>query len=195
MHATTSPSRFSWRIVDIVVAAVIGVAGGIIFFVGDLAYPVLSAGLGFTPGLEGLTAGFWLFAPVLGGLIIRKPGAAIFVSLVGALVEVALGSAWGTMNLWVALIQGLGAEIGIALFAYASSRVYVAVVSGAFAGLANVAVCLVLYYPGVAVVVAVVYTFAAVVSGIVFAGVLSWIVAQALAKTGVLARFPFGKTA
>ncbi len=198
MHASiTTPTvnRFAWRIVDIVIAAVIGVAGGVIFFVGDLVYTPLSAVLDVTPGLEGLTAAFWLFAPVLGGLVIRKPGAAVFVSLVAALVEVALGSTWGTMNLWVGFIQGLGAEAGIALFGYASSRLYVAIVSGALAGVANAAVCLVLYYPGVTLQVAAIYTVSAVVSGIVFAGILGLIVAQALAKTGALARFPLGKTA
>jgi energy-coupling factor transport system substrate-specific component len=195
VHAIKTTNRFSWRLIDIVVAAVLGVVAGVIFFAGDLAYTPLSAALGVTPGLEGLTAGFWLFGPVLGGLIVRKPGAAIFVSLVGALVEVALGSTWGTMNLWVGLIQGLGAEIGIAAFGYASSRVIVAIVSGALAGVANAAVCLAIYYPGVTFEVAGIYSVSAVVSGIVFAGVLSWLVANALVKTGALGRFPIAKTA
>jgi energy-coupling factor transport system substrate-specific component len=196
VHANTSSiNRFSWRIIDIVIAAVFGVVAGVIFFAGDLLYTPLSALLGVTPGLEGLTAGFWLFGPVLGGLVIRKPGAAIFVSLVGAIVEVALGSTWGTMNLWVGLIQGLGAEIGFAAFGYASSRLIAAVVAGALAGVANAAVCLPLYYAGTDVPVLVIYAISAVVSGIVLAGVLSFIVAKALSATGALSRFPIGKTA
>jgi energy-coupling factor transport system substrate-specific component len=194
VHATKSTNRFSWRLIDIVVAAVLGVVAGVIFFAGDTLYTPLLAVLGVTPGLEGLTAGFWLFGPVLGGLIVRKPGAAVFVSLVGAIVEVALGSTWGTMNLWVGLIQGLGAEIGIALFAYSSSRIIVAIVAGALAGVANAAVCLVIYYAGSTASVYAIYTASAVVSGIVFAGVLAWLVAKALAKTGALARFPIAKT-
>ena len=195
MHAIKTTNRFSWRLIDIVVAAVLGVVAGVIFFAGDTVYTPLSAVLGVTPGLEGLTAGFWLFGPVLGGLIVRKPGAAVFVSLVGAIVEVALGSTWGTMNLWVGLIQGLGAEIGIALFAYSSSRIIVAIVAGALAGVANAAVCLVIYYAGSTASVYAIYTASAIVSGIVFAGVLAWLVAKALAKTGALARFPIAKTA
>ena len=196
MHATTNtPNRFAWRIIDIVIAAVLGVVAGVIFFAGDLLYTPLSTVLGATPGLEGLTAGFWLFGPVLGGLIIRKPGAAVFVSVVGALVEVALGSTWGTMNVWVGLIQGLGAEIGFAIFGYASSRLIAAIVAGALAGVANAAVCLPLYYAGATVPVLVIYTISAIVSGIVFAGILGFIVAKALAATGALSRFPVGKTA
>jgi energy-coupling factor transport system substrate-specific component len=190
VHATASSNRFAWRLIDIVVAAVIGVVAGVIFFAGDLLYAPLSAILGVTPGLEGLTAGFWLFGPVLGGLIVRKPGAAIFVSLVGAIVEVALGSTWGTMNLWVGLIQGLGAEIGFALFAYASSRLIPALVAGALAGVANAAVCLVIYYAGSTFTVYAIYTVSAVVSGIVLAGLLGWLVARGLVKTGAVNRFP-----
>ena len=195
MHAINATNRFSWRVIDIVIAAVFGVVAGVIFFAGGLAYIPLSAILGVTPGLEGLTAGFWLFGPVLGGLIIRKPGAAIFVSLVGAVVEVALGSSWGTMNLWIALVQGIGAEIGFAIFGYKSSRLFAAIVAGALAGLANAAVCLPLYYAGVAAPVLAIYTLSAVVSGFVLAGVLSFVVAKALAATGALSRFPIGKTA
>jgi energy-coupling factor transport system substrate-specific component len=99
------------------------------------------------------------------------------------------------MNLWVGLIQGLGAEIGFALFAYSSSRLITAIVAGALAGVANAAVCLVIYYAGSTFAVYAIYSVSAVISGIVFAGILSWIVAKALAKTGALSRFPIAKTA
>jgi energy-coupling factor transport system substrate-specific component len=70
-----------------------------------------------------------------------------------------------------------------------------AIVSGALAGVANAAVCLPLYYAGADVPVLVIYTISAVVSGIVLAGVLSFVVAKALSSTGALSRFPIGKTA
>ena len=79
MTSTIAPStarRFRWRVVDIVVAAVLGVAAGLVFLAWNLAYQVpgsvLEASL---PGLQGLVNGIWLFAGVLGALIIRKPGA------------------------------------------------------------------------------------------------------------------------
>ena len=86
-RATTSRSKYRWRVVDIVVASVLGVASGIIFWAWGLAWTPLSGLLAFTPGLEGLLAGGWLFAGVLGGLVIRKPGAAIFTELVAAVVS------------------------------------------------------------------------------------------------------------
>ena len=181
---------FRWRVVDIVVAAVLGVAAGVVFWLWGLAYQPLSVILGLTPGLEGLTAGGWLFAGVLGGLIIRRPGAAIFTSVVAGVVEALLGNAWGTGNIIFALIQGIGAELGIAIFAYASSRVYVAMVSGALAGVANVIITIPLYYSGVVPMVVTVYAVSAVVSGVVLGGIFAWIVARGLARAGALARFP-----
>jgi energy-coupling factor transport system substrate-specific component len=183
-------SLFRWRVVDIVVAAVLGVAAGLVFWLWSLAYYPLSVVLGVTPGLEGLTAGGWLFAGILGGLIIRRPGAAIFTSVVAGIVEALLGNAWGTGNIIFALVQGVGAEIGIALFAYASSRVYVAMVAGALSGVANVIITIPLYYPGVVPMVVTVYAVSAVVSGIVLGGIFAWIVARGLARAGALSRFP-----
>jgi energy-coupling factor transport system substrate-specific component len=183
-------SLFRWRVVDIVVAAVLGVAAGLVFWLWSLAYQPLSVVLGFTPGLEGLTAGGWLFAGILGGLIIRRPGAAIFTSVVAGVVEALLGNAWGTGNIIFALVQGLGAEIGIALFAYASSRIYVAMIAGALSGVANVLITIPLYYSGVVPLVVTVYAVSAIVSGILLGGVVAWALARGLARAGALARFP-----
>ena len=183
-------SLFRWRVVDIVVAAVLGVAAGLVFWLWSLAYQPLSVVLGLTPGLEGLTAGGWLFAGVLGGLIIRRPGAAIFTSVVAGVVEALLGNAWGTGNIIFSVVQGLGAEIGIALFAYASSRIYVAMVAGALSGVANVLITIPLYYSGVVPMVVTVYAISAIFSGVVLGGIVAWALARGLARAGALARFP-----
>ena len=73
--ASTAPS-LRWRVIDIVTAAVLGVACGLIFAVwnqvGNAALEGLKA---ITPGLDGLATGIWLLGGTLGGYIIRKPGA------------------------------------------------------------------------------------------------------------------------
>ena len=80
-----TPGRFRWRVVDIVIASVIGVACAAVFLLWNVAYQGPSAALTpLLPGLQGLLAGPWLIAGVLGGLIIRKPGAALFVELLAA---------------------------------------------------------------------------------------------------------------
>ncbi|MFX6269949.1 ECF transporter S component, partial [Acinetobacter baumannii] len=80
--ASTTGVRLRWRVVDIVVASVIGVAAGVVFWAWGQAWTPLSTALAFLPGLEGLLAGGWLFAGVLGGLVIRKPGAALYAEVV-----------------------------------------------------------------------------------------------------------------
>lgn len=206
MHATNTiltsstpktarkPRNLRWRVVDIVVASVIGVASGLIFFAWNTAYVPLSAPLEpLLPGLQALLGGGWLFAGVLGGLIIRKPGAALYTELLAAVVSTLIGNQWGPLTLVSGLAQGLGAEIVFAAFLYANYRAYVAVLAGAGAGLALAINDLVLWYPGSATAFATIYTVSAVVSGALIAGLLSWLAMRGLAKTGALGRFAAGR--
>jgi energy-coupling factor transport system substrate-specific component len=195
---TTAPAgrsnRFRWRVVDIVVASVIGVASGLVFWLWGQAYTPLSAPLeAALPGLQALLGGGWLFAGVLGGLIIRKPGAALFTELVAAVVSAIVGTQWAALTLVSGLVQGLGAEIVFALFLYANYRVYVAVLAGMGAGLALAINDLLLWYPGAKVEFAVIYTICSLISGAVLAGLLSWLAARGLARTGALSRFASGR--
>ena len=183
-----------WRVVDIVVAAVIGVAAGLVFFAWNQLYNPLSAPLeAALPGAQSLVYGVWLIAAVLGGLIIRKPGAALFVELVAATVSALLGAAWGPLALESGLVQGLGAELVFLVFLYSNWRLYVAVLAGAASGLALAINDLILWYPGSDVAFASIYTIAAIVSGALIAGVGSWAIVRGLAKTGALSRFASGR--
>ena len=109
-----------WRVVDIVVAAIIAVASGVIFWGWDVVCEVpLNAFRALTPGFEGLLNGFWLFAAPLAAIIVRKPGAALFAETLAAFLELTLGNQWGVGgSLLIGIMQGLGAEIAFAIFAY-----------------------------------------------------------------------------
>jgi len=194
--STITRSRFRWRVVDIVVASVIGVASGVLFWLWGLAWPGLDTALSFTPGLSGLLAGGWLFAGVLGGLVVRKPGAALYAEVVAAVVSMALGTQWAFLTLVWGVVQGLAAELGFAVFLYANWRLVAALTSGAFAGIA--VALLDTNFSSVAALSAearAVYFVCAVISGIVIAGLLSWVVVRALAATGALDRFAAGREA
>jgi energy-coupling factor transport system permease protein len=202
MHVSTSaspstgvrPPRLRWRVVDIVVASVIGVAAGVVFWLWGQAWPALDTVLSFTPGLSGLLAGGWLFAGVLGGLIIRKPGAALYTEVVAAVVSMAIGTQWGFTTLIWGVVQGLAAELGFAIFLYANWRLGAALLSGALAGLA--VGTLDVFFSSVAALAVearAIYFGAAVVSGVLLAGVVSWVLARALAATGALDRFAAGR--
>ncbi|WP_104191635.1 ECF transporter S component [Cryobacterium sp. Y82] len=203
MHATTTttrpvttkkPRNFRWRVVDIVVASVIGVASGVIFWAWGLAWSPLSAILAFTPGLEGLLAGGWLFAGVLGGLIIRKPGAAVYTEVVAAVVSMLIGTQWGFSTLIWGVVEGLGAEIILALFLYTNWRLGVALLAGAGAGVAvGFLDTTFTSYAALDFGYKAVYFVSAVVSGTVLAGLLSWLAVRGLARTGALSRFAAGR--
>jgi energy-coupling factor transport system substrate-specific component len=182
-----------WRVVDIVIASVIGVAAGVIFWAWGLAYNGLSAPLDFLPGLSAILGGGWLFAGVLGGLVVRKPGAAVFTEIVAAAVSAIIGTQWGFLTLESGLVQGLGAEIIVAIFLYKRYNLGIAALSGAGAGLALAINDLIQWYPGVSTSFRAVYVVSAIVSGVVIAGVGSWYLVKALAKTGALSRFAAGQ--
>lgn len=194
--ATTARS-LRWRVIDIVTAAILGVACGLIFVawnqVGYAGYEALKAIL---PGLGGLVTGIWLLGGTLGGYVIRKPGAALFVELLAATVSMGLGSQWAIGALYSGIAQGLGAEIVFAAFVYRRFNVWVVSAAGAMAFAAEW--CLELFTEGnlaKEVSFNVVYLVSGVASGIVLAGLLAWALTNALAKTGALDRFASGRGA
>ena len=185
-----------WRVIDIVVASVIAVAVGLVYFSWNLIYSPASAPLqAALPGLQALVYGVWLIGGVLGGLIIRKPGAALYVSLVAATVSALLGSQWGLLTLESGLVQGLGAELIFLAFRYSNWRPIVAVLAGAASGLALGINDLVLWFPGATLLFAVIYISSAIVSGALIAGLGSWFLVRGLAATGALSRFASGRQA
>lgn len=197
LSGTGRPKRnLRWRVVDIVTASVLGVASGVIFWAWGLAWGPLSAALAFTPGLGGLLAGGWLFAGVLGGLVIRKPGAALYTELVAAAVSALIGTVWGFETLIWGFVQGLAAEIVFALFFYANWRLGVALLAGATTGLAvGLLDTTFTSYAALDVAAKTTYVVSAIVSGTLIAGLLSWFAVRGLAATGALSRFASGRQA
>lgn len=194
---STSAPRLNWRVVDMVTAAVLGVACGLIFLVwnqiGGIGYTVLD---GLTPGLGGLALGIWLLGGTLGGLIIRKPGAAILVEVIAASVSAALGSQWGIGTLYSGIAQGIGAEIVFAILMYRRYSATVAALAGLGAGAA--AWILELFTAGnlaMGSAFLIIYLICCLVSGLVLGGLVAWLLVKALAKTGALDRFAAGREA
>ena len=112
----------SWRGIDLITAAMLAVAFGVVFWGFDtFVYPVVSAATAGFPPLGELTLGVWLVPAVVGGLVVRRPGAALFTELVAANVELFLGNKWGLAVLLSGLLQGLGVELVLAAPAGAGS--------------------------------------------------------------------------
>lgn len=192
--ATTPRPVLRWRVVDIVVASVLGVAGGLVMTLWNLVYSPVTAPLeAVLPGLQALTYAIWLFPAVLVGLVIRKPGAALYGELVAATVSALLGGMWGWTALAWGLVQGLGAEIVFAILLYRAWGLVPAILAGMGAGVGMVVMDLSFYYAGTRPEFMVVYAVSAIVSGAVIAGLGSWLIVRGLARTGALSRFAAGR--
>ena len=196
MVTQVNPARtLNWRVVDIIVASILAVACGLVFvFWNSVGYAWFMAMDALTPGLGGVAAGIWLAGGVIGALVIRKPGAALYVETLAATVSAVFGSQWGPETLYAGLAQGLGVEIVFAIFLYRRFSLTVAVLGGIGAALgafvlelftsANIAKSLEFNL---------IYLSCLIVSGAVLAGALSFFAVKALAKTGALDRFAVGR--
>jgi energy-coupling factor transport system substrate-specific component len=100
---------------DLVIIAVLGVAFGLLNTPFGLVFQFLLASTGplgqtiFQP---------WAIGMMLAMLIVGKPGAAVLNGLVNALFQILSGNPAGLLNLGWGLANGLGIELGIALYAY-----------------------------------------------------------------------------
>lgn len=188
------PELWRWRVVDIVVASVIAVACALVFLLWNVGYEVPSTILTpLLPGVQGLLAGPWLIAGVLGGLIIRKPGAALYTELVAAIISALVGNAWGPLTIVSGLVQGLGAELIFLVFLYGVWRLPVVMLAGAGAGLACGINDRILWYAGADTLFTTVYIVSTTISGAIIAGLGAWLIARGLAATGALGRFAAGR--
>ncbi|MGC4889130.1 MULTISPECIES: ECF transporter S component [unclassified Micromonospora] len=183
-----------WRTVDIVVASVIAVAFGVVFWAWGLLWSATDAAFAFFPPAQAVLYGVWLIPAVLAGLIIRKPGAALYCETVAAIVSALLGSQWAGIVILQGLMQGIGAELAFAAFRYRSFKLPVAVLAGALTGL-GAAIFDFVYWNKAYELTSyrIPYALITIVSATIVAGFGAWVLTRALANTGVLDRFPAGR--
>lgn len=198
-HLTTTnqTAKKQWRVIDIIIAAVLGVSCGLLFWLwNSVGFAWFTAFDALTPGLGGMAVGVWLLGGVIGGLVIRKPGAAIFVEVIAAVVSSVLGNQWGIETLYSGLAQGLGAELVFAAFRYRRFTWPVAVLAGIGAGIGAYLLELVTSANyAMSLQFNIIYFSCVVVSGALLAGGLGMVLVRALAATGALDRFAVGREA
>ena len=183
-----TPSASRWRTVDIVLAAVLAVAFGAVFWQWGVVWAPLF--LGTVNPLAYLVSGVWLIPGVVAGLVIRKPGAALLTETVAAIVSALLGSVWGLDTVASGIMQGAGAELVFALTLYRSFGPITAVFAGAGAAVGEWLHDMAFYYPGIAFDVQLAYGASMLVSAAIIAGLGGWLLVRALARTGALSSFP-----
>ncbi|WEV70014.1 ECF transporter S component [Bifidobacterium sp. ESL0775] len=192
-----SKPNLKWRVVDIAVASVIGVASALIYWAAALLYgPVASPLDALVPGLGGLMNGFWLFAGPLAAVIVRKPGAAIYAEVVAGVLEALWGNTWGGMQTFlIALVQGIFAEIVFLVVMYKVWNLVTVTLSGTISAISCWAYTFFTNLQGFKItgVYGIWNLVATVISGALVAGVLMWYLYIAIAKTGAIDKFASGR--
>jgi energy-coupling factor transport system substrate-specific component len=186
-------TNWTWRTVDIVVAAAIAIAFGVVFWAWNQVWAAATPAFVAIPPAQNILYGVWLVPAVLAGLIIRKPGAALFTELVAASVSAILGSQWGLDAVISGALQGLGAEIVFLVVGYRRWTLLVALIAAIGTAIAAWVHDTPLYYADIGLTAQLVILAFMVTSAIVIAGIGSWLLMRSLVQTGVLAQFPAGR--
>lgn len=114
---------------EIVIIAMVGAVLGVLFMFLDTIYGTISTILG--PVLTNLTFGIYALTALLPMVIVRKPGAGLLGSLIGAVANLLAGSPYGINIIVAGLLQGIGCEVGFYLGRY-KLNVITLILSGIF---------------------------------------------------------------
>ena len=186
----------AWRSVDLVTTAILGVALGVAFWGWDLLlYPAVSALFNTAfPPLASLTLGVWVLPAVVGGFVVRRPGAALLCEIVAATVEALLGNQWGLNVMISGALQALGVEIILAVFLWRGFRLGVAVLAGVLSAILELCCWEWWVYQGECTFsMKLVALGCAVISCSAISGLGGWGLVRAMAATGALNAFPAGR--
>ena len=175
-----------WTTREIVVAAVLAVAVGVIFWAWGLLWSSAFQVVPFP--FSYALVGVWMIGGLLVPYVVRRPGAALLGELVAAFVSMAMGNQWGILTMASGLVQGAGAEAVFAAFRWRRFTGIALYAAAALAGAFSILLDTFVYsyyvtYTWSSIGVAAILC---VVSSVVLGGGLSHLLGSLLAKTGVL---------
>ena len=181
-------AKRGWSLLELVTVAAIGVACGVLFAGWNLLWGAASPLFATVLPLQYLLfAGTWVIAGPLGGLIVRRPGAALAAELIAASVSFLLASQWSIDALLSGAAQGIGAEIVFLATRYRRTGVVVALLAGALSGVGMAVHDLPIYFADVDLSFAQLLGAAMVASSAVVGGCGAYLVHRALRRSGALA--------
>ncbi len=110
-----------WSLSDIIMIGLSSVIFGVIYLVAVYAGMALQTVLTpFGLGVFGneIVFGIWFMAATFAGYVIRKPGVAVVAEMLAAFLEVLMGNFYGPIIFVSGFIQGVGAEVAFASYRY-----------------------------------------------------------------------------
>ena len=131
-------------------------------------------------------SGVYLIWPVIVALLISKPGAVTLYTLVQGFVEMLFGNAFGAMAIIYAGAEGLGIDLGMALFGWKPKLL--GVLLGAGIGCVFVDEIYIFLFGLQSVQTIIVGGITAFLSGMILGGIPGWLITEALRRTGAVSR-------
>lgn len=190
---------YEWKLKDILMVGIAGVLFAVVYlgmvYLGTALTTALTPfGLGIL-GYEPIY-GVWFMAATFTTYVIRKPGVGIIAEMLAALLEVLMGNMFGPIIFISGFIQGLGSELGFAAFGYrrfnmgtmALASVGCTVLSFLWTGLRS------RYWTLAPWLVLTIFAVR-LVSSLLFCGVGCKLLADGLAKSGILRGYALGQKA
>ena len=187
----------AWKLKDIIFVTMLCVVFGVVYLGG--VYLASSIGTALTPmGLSMLgneiVFGVWFMAATLAAYIIQKPTVAIVAEVLAALIEVLMGNMYGPIVIVSGIVQGAGAEIAFAAFRYRRF-------DGKTMALAAAGCCVTSFlwsfirsgYGKLSIALLSVCFLIRLVSSLLFSGLLTKLMGDALAMTGLLKGYALGR--
>ncbi|CAM3976583.1 ECF transporter S component [Helcobacillus massiliensis] len=188
----TAPER-GWRTIDILVTVLIGVAFGVAFMGYSLFYTAIGPVTALFRPAEGILTGIWCLPAILALLIVRKPGAALGAEMIAAILEALLGSHFGIGAVISGAAQGLGMEIGFAVFGYRRFGWAPAALGACLSVFFEWIYEIIAYFPEWDVFFKGMYLVFFLISGLVLTAGLGLLLTRLLASTGAINRFAPGR--
>jgi len=197
MSQNSNPNPLAWRTVDFVVTAILAAALGVAFWGFDtFVYPITSTIGNIYPPLSELQLGVWLIPAVLGGVLVRKPGAALYAELIAASLELVLGgNPWSFTVLISGACQAVGIEAVLAMVSWRKLNLPLAMAGAAIGAVFEVFYEYYSWVPDYSLTQKAVYMVCGVVSSVVIAGIGGWGIVRLLGAAGAINSFAAGREA
>lgn len=176
--------------------AILGVLFAVVYmavFYGGTAISVALTPLACRPSALNSSTACGLWPPPLAAYIIRKPGAALITEVLASAIELLMGNSGGATVVLTGLIQGVGCELGFAVFRYRKYNLLSMALSGIFSAVCIF--CYELYYLSYYLLAPTMLAAQLAVrfaSAVVFSGVIAKLACDGLARTGVLRSYAVG---
>jgi len=175
-----------WTLRETLIVAVLGAVFGVLYLGWVQVWLILQAIFGAVT--MDVVMGFWFINSIIAAAIIRKPGVALVSNMLAAAVQIMLGSPAGLLLLLTGFVQGFGAEVVFAATRYRRWSLPVLMAAGVGAAVASFGYTWIRFdYGSLAPGLLVLMFVLRCTSGALLGGLLGYVIAKALYRTGVLA--------